>query len=346
MNTLRKALSLILFIFCELSTYAQEGAFSPLFSEETPINIRLNLSIREIRRETNDSTYMEDMFLHYEKETGIWDSIRVEIRTRGHFRLDKCFFPPLRVKIKKDDAKGTIFEGNKALKLVLPCDKGGNSNSLIIKEFLCYKLYETITPYTFSTRLVNIDFWDNTGRNPKNYQLTGFFIEDDDLVADRFNAEVKDNLTLHPLALHDTSAIRHDLFQYFIANIDWSTTYMHNEKIILTNDPIRYIPLTYDFDMSGFVNASYAQVNPDFDMNTVRDRVYRGFCRKDDRVILYVRDQFIQQEQSILETMADYKGMLDDRDYASLEKFVLEFFDIMKSDKKFEIEILNKCRTE
>lgn len=346
MNTLRKALPLILFIFCELLTYAQEPEFSPLFSDNTSLNIKLNISVREVRRETNDSTYMEDVFLHYEKEAGIWDSIKVEIRTRGHFRLNKCFFPPLRVKIKKDDAKGTIFEGNKALKLVLPCDKGGNGNALIVKELLCYKVYENITPYTFSTRMVNIDFWDTTGKKAKNYQLTGFFIEDDDLVADRFNAEVKDNMTLHPLALHDTSAIRHDLFQYFIANIDWSTTYMHNEKIILTRDPLRYIPLTYDFDMSGFVNASYAVVNPDFDMNNVRDRVYRGFCRKDDRVVLYVRSQFIELEPSILATIASYQEMLDDKDYASLEKFVSEFFETMKSDKLFKMEILDKCRTE
>lgn len=343
MNKILLSVLLCLYI---LPTKAQEPEFSLLFSEDTPINIRLNISIREVRRETNDTTYMEDMYLHYEKEPSNWDSIKVEIRTRGDFRLRECFFPPLRVKIKKDDAKGTLFEGNKALKLVLPCDKGGNSNSLIVKEFLCYKLYETITPYTFSTRLVNIDFWDMTGKNPKNYQLTGFFIEDDDLVADRFNATVKENMTLHPLALHDTSAIRHDLFQYLIANIDWSTTYMHNEKIILTNDPIRYIPLTYDFDMSGFVNAGYAQVNPEFGIKNVRERLYRGFCRNDDSVILYVRNQFIEREPIILATMTRYREMLDDKDYASLEKFVSEFFETMKSDKLFQNEILNKCRTE
>lgn len=346
MSKMSKILLSALLCLYLLPTKAQEPEFSLLFSEDTPINIKLNISIKEVRKETNDTTYMEDVYLHYEKENSVWDSIRVEIRTRGDFRLKQCFFPPLRVKIKKDDAKGTIFEGNKALKLVVPCNKGGDNNSLIVKEFLCYKIYETITPYTFSTRLVNIDLWDETGRNHKNYQLTGFLIEDDDLVADRFNAEVKDNMTLHPLALHDTSAIRHDLFQYFIANIDWSTTYMHNEKIILTRDPLRYIPLTYDFDMSGFVNASYAVVNPDFDMNNVRDRVYRGFCRKDDRVVLYVRSQFIELERSILATIASYQEMLDDKDYASLEKFVSEFFEIMKSDKLFKMEILDKCRTE
>ena len=50
---------------------------------------------------------------------------------------------------------------------------------------------------------------------------------------------------------------------------------MHNEKIILTEDPLRYIPLTYDFDMSGFVNAPYAVINPDFEM----DNLFQSFTK-------------------------------------------------------------------
>lgn len=330
----------------EISVFAQKPGPSPLFSDDTPLDIRLNISLKDIRKETNDTTYMDGLQLHYTDEAGHWDSIPVKIRTRGHFRLNECFFPPLRIKIKKDDAEGTLFEGNKALKLVLPCHKAGDNNQLVIKEFMCYKIYEKITPYTFSTRLVNIDFWDTRGKNPKNYQLAGFLIEDDDLVAERYGGSIKESLNLHPLALHDTSTIRHDFFQYLIANIDWSTTYMHNTKIILATDPIRYIPLTYDFDMSGFVDAPYATVNPEFDMQNVRDRVYRGFCRSNNNIVYYVRDQYIEQEKSVLETIQKYQPMLDEREYESLLGFVNAFFEIMKSDKLFELEIINKCRTE
>ena len=337
-------LSIVVFLITiALSSLAQEPEFSALFSEEEPVNIRLNISLKEVRKETNDTTYMEGV-MHYENETGTWDSIPVKIRTRGEFRLRECFYPPLRVKIKKSDAKGTLFEGNKALKLVMPCNKGGDNNGLVVREFMCYKLYEAITPYTFSTRMVNLDFWDMTGKKPKNYQLTTFFIEDDDLVADRFDAEVKDGLNLHPLALHDTSAIRHDLFQYLIANIDWSTTYMHNEKIMLTEDPLRYIPLTYDFDMSGFVNAPYAVINPEFDMENIRDRIYRGFCRKNNDVVFFVRNQFIEKEQAIYDIIAGYQDQLEERDYKSLVKFVDEFYETIKNDKSFKLEILDKCR--
>jgi len=344
-DAMKLFLSIVTTIIVGYSTSAQDLDFSALFSDDQPLDIRLKLSIKEVRKETNDTTYMKGVML-YQETAETWDSIPVKIRTRGDFRLQECYFPPLRIKIKKSNAKGTLFEGNKALKLVVPCNKGGDNNGLIVREYLCYKLYEAITPYTFSTRLVNIDFWDTTGKKSRNYSLTGFFIEDDDIVAERFNASIKKGLTLHPLALHDTSAIRHDLFQYMISNIDWSTTYMHNEKIMLTEDPLRYIPLTYDFDMSGLVNAPYAVVNPDFDMDNVRDRVFRGFCRKDNQVLEYVRAQFVQQEETMHEIIANYQGSMVEKDYKKLMKFIEEFFVVMKSDKLFRQEILNKCRNE
>jgi len=334
-----------LIILLGFSAFSQESKFSPLFSKDTPLNIRLDVSIKEVRKETNDTTYMEGV-MRYENETGTWDSIDIKIRTRGDFRLKECFFPPLRIKIKKKDAKGTLFEGNKALKLVMPCKKGGDNNELVVKEFLCYKLYESITPYTFSTRLINLDFWDRTGKKHKNYKLTTFFIEDDDIVADRYNGIIKEGLNLHPLALHDTSAIRHDFFQYMIANIDWSTTYMHNAKLMLTEDPLRYIPLTYDFDMSGFVNAPYAMVNPEFDMAHIRDRIYRGFCRNSDYVLYHVRDHFISQEQTIFNTISEYQDQLAEKDYKSLVKFVEDFYETFKNEKSFKLEILDRCRNE
>jgi hypothetical protein len=347
MRTLVHAKAIALLLLCMLPFHvpAQSNQQTPLFSDDAPLALRLNISIRELRKVTNDSTYMDQVQLHFQDQSGVWDSIKVQLRTRGHFRLKECFFPPLRIKIKKKQARGTVFEGNKALKLVLPCYRGGNSNAYIVKEFLCYKLFETVTPYTFSTRLVELDLRDESGNKTKNHQLTAFLIEDDDLVAARFGAKVRHGQTLHPLALHDTSAIRHDLFQYLISNIDWSTTHLHNEKIMLLEDPMRYVPLAYDFDQSGFVDAPYAVVRPEFGMSDVHDRVYRGFCRKDTSVVQFVRRQFLQQEEVIFEVIDSYKNRLEKKDFNSIHQFVSDFFEIMKSDKQFQSHILDNCRT-
>lgn len=334
----------IVIVFNCLNSSSLFGQASPLFADQTPLKIKLKVSLKDVRKETNDTTYM-DGILHYETAGNVWDSIQVSLRTRGDFRLKNCFFPPLRVKIKKKDAKGTLFEGNKSLKLVVPCKKSKDNNGLIVREYMCYKVYELLTPYTFSTRLVDLDFTDQGGKKDSEYQLTGFFIEDDDVVADRFDAKVMENLNLHPKALHDTTAVRHDLFQYFIANIDWSTTFLHNAKIIQTKDPFRNIPLTYDFDQSGFVNASYATLNPEFDMVSVTDRVYRGFCRANNGVVEYVRNQFIGLEGDIDNILNQYKTDMTDKEFAQLQRFVGDFFKIMKNDNLFKSEVLDKCRT-
>lgn len=335
------AVGILLSTLFSMPSQAQET--TPLFMSNEPLNIRLSLSLKELKRNTNDSTYV-DHVLYYEKESGVWDSIKVELRTRGEFRLRECYFPPIRIKIKKKVAKGTLFEGNKSLKLVVPCKKTKDANGLVLKEFMCYKIYETITPYTFSTRLVNLDFWESSGKNERNYKLTGFFLEDDDLVAKRHHAKIKKDIQLHPLTLHDTTAIRYDFFQYFIANIDWSTAFLHNAKIMQTEEPKRSIPLTYDFDQSGFVDAPYAILNPEFEMTNVKDRIYRGFCRPDNSVIMHVRDQFIGLEGKVFEIIGIYQNDLDKKEYNSLERFVSDFYKIMKNDKLFEMEILNKCR--
>lgn len=342
---MRNMVILVLLLFVLGPLGAQTPMNTPLFASQEPLNIKLHISFKELKKNTNDSTYMDGM-LYYQSSKGVWDSLKVDLRTRGDFRLRECFFSPIRVKIKKKDAKGTLFEGNKALKLVLPCKKTKDNNSLVLREFMCYKIYETLTPYTFNTRLLSVDLWEGSGKNDKEYLITGFFIEDDDLVAERHGAEVKEKLNLHPLAMHDTTTVRHDLFQYFIANIDWSTTFMHNAKIIQTREPFRNIPLTYDFDQSGFVDAPYATLNPEFNMTDVKQRIYRGFCRKDNGVVYYVRNQFIELEPTIGEILASYRSQFEEKDFASTEKFVAEFFKTIKSDKLFESEIINNCRNK
>ncbi len=340
-----KKILLFLILTCfSVTLPGQTKNTTTLFASQEPLNIRLKISFKDLKKETNDSTYMDGV-MYFEKSKDDWDSINVDLRTRGDFRLRECFFSPIRVRIKKGDAKGTIFEGNKALKLVLPCKKSKDNNSLVLREYICYKIYEAITPYTFNTRQLYIDLFEGSGKGEKEYILSGFFIEDDDLVAERHGAEVKEKLNLHPLALHDTTTIRHDFFQYLIANIDWSTTFMHNAKIIQTRQPFRNIPLTYDFDQSGFVDAPYATLNPEFNMTDVKQRIYRGFCREDNSVVNYVRHQYIGLESRIFEIMRSYNSYFDEKEIAATEKFVTDFFDTMKDDRKFEA-MLKTCRTK
>ena len=83
---------------------------------------------------------------------GKWSSIEVNLRARGNFRRNECYFPPIKMKIKKDQYSGTIFDGNKTMKLVLPCKIESENNDNILQEYIAYKIYEQISPFHFKTR--------------------------------------------------------------------------------------------------------------------------------------------------------------------------------------------------
>ncbi|MGA9270255.1 MAG: hypothetical protein WBV45_06500, partial [Lutimonas sp.] len=65
------------------------------------LTLRLEIPIKTLRKETNDSTFIASTL--YFKERDIWDSLPVQLRTRGEFRRKKCIFPPVKIKFSKKD---------------------------------------------------------------------------------------------------------------------------------------------------------------------------------------------------------------------------------------------------
>ena len=319
---------------------SQQKEIPTIFQDTQPLSLQLSFSMREIKKNLNDSVYYPS-FLTYKNDQGVWDSLNVGIRARGNFRRKNCYFPPLRLKLKKSHVAGTPFEGNKSFKLVLPCLNVKSANNLILREYLCYKLLEPVTPYFFHTRLANITLTDQSNKQAKSHSIIGFFIEDDDLIADRFNGQVLDQIIL-PRQLNDTTAIVHYFFEYMIANTDWSTTTQHNTKVIQL-PPNKKVPLSYDFDMAGLVNAPYATINESLNIKSVKERLYRGYCR-DESVTEYVREKYIQLESEIMNVVSDHQSYFSEGEYIVMKKYIEEFFTILKDDKKFKDAILLTCR--
>ena len=316
----------------------------PLFSNQVPLDIAIHLSIKQIRKTNGDSSWVSNK-LYYHNSGGVNDSIKVDLKSRGHFRLADCYYPPLWIRIDKNAAKGTVFDGNKKLKLVLPCDNRKGHDALILREYLCYKLCEMITPYSFRTRLVNVELTEQRERQKKNFKLKGILIEDLDKAAKRFDAKAED-LNITPGALQDTSALRFYMFQLLIANTDWSTTAQHNAKLIHQRSG-NYISLPYDFDMSGVVNAPYSFValagETELPIENVRERLYRGYCRTPG-VTDFVRKEMLAKEKQLLSVPDLLKGELDDNEIKEIKEYLDDFFDILRDDYLFRTNILEKCR--
>jgi hypothetical protein len=276
---------------------------------------------------------------------GTWQSFPLGLRTRGKFRLDNCYNPPIKLKLEKEAVKGTIFEGHKRLKLVLPCLLLKSSNDAIIKEYMAYKMYEIISPYHFKTRLVQIDFLEDRGNKTRDHVFKGFLIEDDKIVAKRFKGEIIER-SIHPMQQDAVCSIQNALFQYMIGNTDFSTAYHHNEMLLFIDK--KAIPVPYDFDMSGLVDATYAMVSESEDLSlgisNVKQRLYRGF-KRDMPSLQKVREEFLTNKVAILQIVDGLVTHFDEpSEHAKCKEYILEFFEVLAHDPSFKKEIVDRAR--
>jgi hypothetical protein len=330
-----------LIIFLILSLFQAQAQDVPLFKSKETLHIRATGSIKSIKKKSNDSTFVTGKF-QYRQDTS-WITVPVQTRVRGNFRLKNCFFPPLKVKFNKKDVASTLFAGNKSLKLVLPCQTSYEKDGLIRREYLCYQFYALFTPYFFRTRLAEFELSEITKKNPRSFLLLSFFVEDNSMVAKRNHAEVIDTKGINPGRFDMKHSVRNDFFQYMIGNADWSAVYQHNSNVLLAEG--KYIPLSYDFDMSGFVDASYAHANaPTLGTGNPRERVYRGFC-KPESVMEEVRKEFLERESAVHALIDEHATYFDKSEVKDMHGYINEFFEILKSDNRFKYSIVNQCRT-
>lgn len=339
-------LSVLLFSFNELYPQQSVGETTPLFLNQEPVPIKLKMSIKDVKKNTNDSTYLESM-LYFKNNSEAYDSLKIELRARGNNRRENCYYAPLKLKLSKSDSKETPFVGNKKLKLVLPCLIESNNDDFVIKEYMAYKLYEIVTPIHYKTRLLNIEFIEDKGKRFKSNELKGFLIEDIDNVAKRHNGNEMKRRVM-PLQQDDLASVRNSFFQYMIANTDYSTMYNHNGKLLFVDKKI--VPLPYDFDMSGLVDASYAVVsnvqNMNLDITEVTERAYKGY-KRDELLFEQVRQEFINNKPKMFETIDGLeKYFQDNNQFIRAKRFIESFFDIIQDDKSFKRRILDKARDD
>ena len=312
-----------------------------LFNDQIPLKIKLSYSNDVIRSETDDTTYVKTnmSFWHDDK----WNDLEVSLRARGNFRRSKCYFPPIKMKIKKSKAEGTLFEGNKNLKLVVPCLLQKEKNDNIIQEFIAYKLYEKISPFHFQTRIVEIEFVEIKKRKTVMHQLKGFLIEDDKRVADRFEGKSFERY-IHPKAMDDVTSIQNSMFQFMIGNTDFSVAYQHNGKLLYANKKI--YPLPYDFDLCGLVDASYAIVNSNLGISSVKERKYRGF-KRDESLVQDVRDQLLSKKSQFFQIINDQEPLFElASEFESTKTYLSSFFEILENDKQFSRVVIQNMRTK
>ena len=113
---------------------------------------------------------------------------------------------------------------------------------------------------------------------------------------------------------------------------------------------MKAIPVPYDFDMCGLVNANYAVVSQvggeTLPITDVTQRFWRGFKRPPG-VYEQVRDYYLDNKDAVLAKAEDLKPAFRDvKEYDEAREFILEFYSILESPADFKRQILDKARTK
>jgi len=324
----------------------QYQGVSELFRSNQILPIKLEYSNLDINKKTNDSTYLKTN-LSYKVSDDSWKTFELKMRARGNFRRAKCYYKPLKVKIKKSEYKNTLFDKNKSLKIVLPCLKKKGNNDNVIIEYMAYRIYEILSPYGFKTRLLEVDYTEIKRKKTYRHQLKGIIIEDVKKVAKRYDGRVYERF-IHPLNLDNLTSTQVDLFQFMISNTDYSSGYQHNGKIIYVDK--KMIPIPYDFDMSGLVNTSYSTVslvqNEKLEITDVTQRLYRGF-KRDEKYLYQVRKEFIAKQVEVFEHINSLETLFENpKKFTKAKEFISTFYRILQNDERFKKEIVDMARTQ
>jgi hypothetical protein len=208
-------------------------------------------------------------------------------------------------------------------------------------------MYNLLTPHSFDVRLANVDYRDQAGR--PMVSRVGYFLEDLSDVAKRNGTVQTRAPDLIPISdLSPTDAARYALFQHMIANHDWSMRAgpagkdcCHNAELIGPLAPAATIPIPYDFDFSGFVDAPYATPPDALHISSVRQRVYRGYCADNPQVVevaRHMRDARPQMMAAITSTPG-----LDPQRAAKAISYLDGFFADIASDDAVNAKLLRRC---
>ena len=254
----------------------------------------------------------------------------VQVRLRGHSRLEACKFPPLRINFKKSLTKGSIFAGQDKLKLVTHCSTHKSSQANLLQEYLAYKIFNQLSDVSFRVRLLRISYIDtNRGDNATPQVHYAFLIESTDELVKRTKTKPVKVKGVKLSTLNNEHMAKVYVFQYLIGNTDWSlatalkeTTCCHNGKLLDTAAKQVYVP--YDFDLSGLVNARYAYPDSSLRIKRVTQRLYRGFCLSPE-ILKTALQQVKEKEEKIIDLHNKLKS-ISPREMEMSERFINDFF--------------------
>ena len=316
----------------------------PLFDSDEPLNVVLEFPVRTVVRQAENRLVVDGM-ARYRNLDGEIVSLPVQISSRGKSRLEACKFPPLSLTVKKKSAKGTVFEGQKSLKVVTHCRSSADFRSYVRQEYGIYEAFNVLTDVSFRARHINVTYRD-TEKAGAEIQEQGFLIESIGEVAKRTNLERQRVTRVKTAQVDPRYATLSALFNFMVGNTDWSVKLSPEESDCCHNGRVLSQPgettgwkvVPYDFDQAGIINTRYAMPAPQLGIKSVRQRLYRGRCIHNEQLDGVI-ELFNERREGLEEALLQ-PGIRNEKKAAD---YVASFYRIINDAKQREKQIEKRC---
>jgi hypothetical protein len=345
----RLALAVTMALAAQVAGAAALKPPARLFADDQPVRVTLRGPISAILATRAPARTARPAVLALTAPAAEQHTILLSPRGLTRRQKQACTFPPLRVEFTASPKAPSLFERQKRLKLVTHCRASPAHQNYVLLEYAAYRMLNLLSPAALRVRLGTFDYVEQSGR-PLASRL-GFFLEDPDDAARRAGLkEIRSMAGISPSQLDPAAAARAALFEYMIGNTDWSMRAgpagdicCHNFRLFGATAQARggLVPIPYDFDASGLVDAPYAAPSEVLGLGSVRERRYRGYCIHNAQA-LAAAAEFRSRRGELLAVLAAVPG-LDERRRRGPEAYLEAFFRDIATDDDVRKRLLRTC---
>ena len=347
MTTLRLTFFLLALAFGASASGDAVATTAPLFTSNDILDVTIRAPFTTIMKERSDDEDLPATLTYTDAEEGAV-SVDLSIRTRGRYRRQSrvCKWAPLRLNFKKSSVENTVFADSDKMKLVTHCRNTTRYSQAPLLEHLAYRILNEVTDASFRVRLLRVTYVD-TDKDDRAHTEFGFLIEHKSQLAKRIGIELNEEEATEVALLDARHTNLSALFQYLIGNTDFSPIRgvsgepcCHNYMLFGT-EAGRILPIPYDFDMSGIVDAPHSSPNPKFGLRDVRERLYRGRCENNEYVAASVQ-AFLEHKPAIYELVNSNEFYKAGTRKSTL-RFLNDFFALIENPKRVQSRLIGKC---
>lgn len=320
---------------------------APLFDSQETLSVIIEAPIAELLRQRKKEPELAGT-LRYTDAAGEEFALDIILETRGNSRLEFCDFPPLKIRLDPKQTAGTLFEGQRRLKLVTKCMRSRSADDWLSLELGAYRAFNVITPRSYRTRQLVVTYRDPESRR-HDLVDPAFFIEADRLVGKRLELKRIRPPQVDPAQMSLAHTTHNMLFQYLIANTDFSVKQgpsgegcCHNARVFARAGTQRdFTIIPFDFDQAGIVNTGYGIPADGLGIRKVTTRLYRGFCWQNEALLDSIG--LFNENRSRIEAAFLSDGLSRSRS-RRLQRYIDGFYDTINDPKELQKRLLDKCR--